>query len=171
MSHVGTVGDLFEKAIALEQGAEEFYHRLAEMFSGVPEVAKFWLRYADEEQGHAAFLERIRGRLPAADLDKPGNSHMLESARKMAAFSVSESVGRIRTLAEAYDLAVELENSETNAIFEFILLNFSGDELGKSQTFLRVQLHRHLTAFERKFPAKYKSKLLRQDVKAKHPNA
>jgi hypothetical protein len=171
MTHTGTVGELFETAIALEQGAEELYRRFAAMFPEHPTVEKFWLRYADEEQGHASYLEHIHSRLPAAELDKPGNSHLLEAARKTMVGSVDELLQRVHTLADAYDLALELENSETNAIFEFILLNFSGDELGKSQTFLRVQLHRHLTAFEREFPAKYKSRLLRQEVKANPPSA
>ncbi len=75
----------------------------------------------------------------------------------------------VHNLEDAYRLATEIESSETNAIFSFIIANFSTDELVKSQNFLRVQLEKHATKLEREFPLPYKSRLNRQNLSANKP--
>ena len=164
MSTIETTAELFEEAIALEKGAEELYRRLARMFSEHPDVEKFWLRYAEEERGHASYLGRIRDRLPADVLAQSGDKQILEMAAKYQNFSVDHLLHNIHNLEDAYQTVLELESSETNAIFEFILENFSRDELEKAQTFLRVQLTKHMTAIENEFPIKYRSKVVRQGI-------
>ena len=64
----------------------------------------------------------------------------------------------IKTLEDAHQLATELENSETNAIFEFMIVNFSTDELAKSHQFLRTQLSTHIARLENDFPIAFRGK-------------
>ncbi len=171
MTNTGTIADLIEKAIAVEQGSEEFYRRLAAMFSEQQDVVRFWQRYADEEKGHAAYLVRMRERMTAEQLQGAADTYMLEVMRKSLEYNLDQMLDRIRTLEDAYQLVVELENSETNSIFEALITNFSAAELAKSNAFLRVQLKRHIAALQEEFPARYQSRMMRESVKARLPSA
>ena len=68
-----TVGKLFDYAIELERAAETLYRQLEKMFAHYPEVALFWKHYADEENGHASYLERIRAGVDADRLSRPAD--------------------------------------------------------------------------------------------------
>ena len=56
-------------------------------------------------------------------------------------------------MEDAYELAHELENSETNAIFEFLIIHFSTDET--TQDFLRSHLKDHIGKLMLWFPAQF----------------
>ena len=159
MTTPGTIDDLFDKAIALERSAEQFYRRLAEIFASDEEVAKFWSKVADEERGHASFLDLMRGKLSPAVLSSLGNPGILEKAQRLLSTSVDDTLGRVKTLNDAYRIAVELEHSETNAIFNFILVNFPPPEFSKARAFLNVQLEKHVAAIEEGFLVKFQSRL------------
>jgi hypothetical protein len=165
MSTNGTVSELFDKAIALEICAEEFYRRLAGMFSSEADVVKFWNRIADEERGHAKYLRQVREKLSTEVLAGPADESMLEMARKSLT-QADDGFPFVKNLDDAYNLAIELENSETNTIFQFMLVNFPTEELSKSQAFLSVQLKKHAFAIQNDIPTRYKSKLMRQELLA-----
>jgi hypothetical protein len=61
-------------------------------------------------------------------------------------------------------LVNELENAETNAVFEFMLANFSKDEDAK--LFLRSQLKDHIGKLMIDFPSQFASAAIRRQVKA-----
>ncbi len=164
MSSAKTVNDLFEYAIALEKAAESLYLAFEKMFSQDPEVAAFWHRYADEEDGHALYLENVRAGLDADRLSQPADPGMLEKVLHCIAQASSVKLDEIENLDDAYQLAVELENSETNAVFEFMIVNFSTDELAKAHKFLRTQLSTHIGRLDNEFP--YMSRLARQHILA-----
>lgn len=159
-----TVAELFEYAIALERAAQALYEQLERMFASHPEVALFWRHYADEENGHALYLERIRADVGASRLIQPADDDMMQKVRQCLEQASPARLANIKTLEDAHQLATELENSETNTIFEFIILNFSTDELAKSHSFLRTQLNTHIARLENDFPNPYKSRTARQNV-------
>jgi ribosomal protein S7 len=169
MNDAQTVAELFEHAIELEKSLETLYRQFGGIFADHPEVAKFWKHYADEEKGHAAYLERVRDNAQAGRLSEPADEFMLQKVRKcLAEVSPPVQLKEIRTLDDAYQLAVDLENSETNAIFEFIIVNFSTEELAKSHKFLRVQLSEHVAKLTTHFPSQYMSKAVRKNTSAKN---
>ena len=159
-----TVGKLFEYAIELEKAAETLYRKLEEMFAPYPEVALFWKHYADEEHGHASYLERIRAGVVEDRLSRPADGVILQKVRQCLDTASRTGLESIETLEDAYQLATELENSETNAVFEFMIINFSTDELARSHQFLRTQLKTHITRLENDFPIVFRSKSARQNV-------
>ena len=161
-----TVGKLFEHAINLENGAETLYRNFGKIFSHYPEVARFWERYADEEKGHAAYLKRIQAGVDASRLSHPADRVIFQKVQQCLRDVAQVKLEEIQTLEDAFQLATELENSETNAIFEFIIVNFSSDELAKSNQFLRTQLNTHIVRLEDDFPAPYKSKHARESAAA-----
>lgn len=159
-----TVGKLFESAIELERAAESLYRQLERMFSNYPEVALFWKNYANEERGHAEYLERIRSEADTNRLSRQADSAIFAKARQCLNMAAQERLGNIKTLEDAFQLATELENAETNTVFEFMIVNFSTDELAKSHKFLRIQLSDHIARLENDFPVPYKSRVARQSV-------
>jgi len=163
-SNTETVAKLFENAIALERAAKTLYQQLEKMFSSYPEVALFWKQYAEEEEGHASYLEHIRAKVEADRLVQPADRDMMRKVKQCLDMASPGILAGIKTLEDAHQLATELENSETNAIFEFIILNFSTEELARSHSFLRTQLNTHITRLENEFPTPYKSRSARQKV-------
>jgi rubrerythrin len=159
-----TVGRLFEYAIELERAPEIIYRQLEKMFSNHPEVALFWKHYADEERGHAEFLERIREGVAVDRLSLQADASMLQKVKQCLESASPKNLERIETLQDAHQLATELENSETNAIFEFMIVSFSTEELVKSHQFLRTQLNVHIARLENDFPNSYKSRTARKNV-------
>jgi rubrerythrin len=159
-----TAAELFEIAIGLERAAEAFYRGLAQIFAHEPDVSLFWKRYADEEAGHARFLESLRGKLSAAQLNRPVDASLVESARKQMQNLPAQCLTGIRNLEDAYQKAVEAENSETNSIFEFLVADFA--LANQSGDFLRHQLHSHVDKLTSSFPSPYQSRLKRLEVMA-----
>jgi rubrerythrin len=161
-----TVGKLFEQAIQLERAAESLYGQLEKMFAPYPEVALFWKHYADEEEGHADYLERIREKVDLKRLSRQADGAMLQKVQHCLEYASQKRLADVKTLEDAYQLAVELENSETNAVFEFMIVNFSTEELSKVHQFLRTQLRIHAARLENDFPSQYRSEIARQGVLA-----
>ncbi len=164
MSEQATIAELFDLMIASERACETLYRELAARFVDHLEVADFWERYAEQEAGHAQWLQRLRDMTSPAQLAAPADPVMLQNARQMARFSVAHALRGIHNLDDAYQLANELENSEINAIFEFLVTNFAPDE--KLREFLRAQLHDHLARLVGTFPTQYKGAIVRQAIAA-----
>jgi hypothetical protein len=164
--HTETISTLFDYAIQLERAAEALYKALEKIFAHCPEVALFWKHYGDEENGHAAYLERLKSNTDAARLAEPADAKMIWAARECLKASSLERLDHVQNLEDAYQLALELENSETNTIFEFMLHNFSKDELVRSQKFIRAQLNIHIAHLENDLPILYRSSLARQNLPA-----
>jgi rubrerythrin len=164
MSSTETLADLIELAIQLENATEALYRGLGAKFAHHPELEKFWQRYAAEELGHARWLERLRRDSSAEQLSAPADPMMLKMAQKMLQFSVDSALAKIKNLDEAYELAVDVENSETNAIFTFLITNYYADK--DTVAFLRNQIKDHINNLTDELPAPFKDRALRQATPA-----
>ena len=163
MSDQKSVGELFEMAIAAERAAEELYRRLGQMFAHHSQATAFWQRYAIEEAGHAKMLKYLRDRLTPEQLAQPAEASMLQKAHRTLELSIDNLLSKIKNLEDAYQLASELENSETNAVCEFLIDNFAADE--KTQIFLRAQLRDHVGHLIADLPVQLRGVANRQAVK------
>ncbi len=164
MTCAATVEVLFERAIAAEHAAEALYRGLEAKFAAHEDVVAFWHSYAEDEVGHAKWLERFRDGLTPEELDAPADCIMLDNARRAMEASVDTLLAEVHDLEDAYELVNELENAETNAVFEFMLANFSKDEDAK--TFLRSQLKDHIGKLMIEFPSQFASAAIRRQIKA-----
>src|SRR5512139_3480988 len=144
---------LFEYAIADEHYARELYHEFARMFAAEPRVGAFWQRYAAEEMGHARWLEQLLKKLPPATYDAPADLDRLEAARHVIKLPLAHALAKVETLEDAYQQAHELESSEMNTIFEFLLFTFAEDP--QATQFARDQLGDHVARLSRGFPEPY----------------
>lgn len=165
MKKAPTIGTIFELAISLEQAAECFYSGLAVRFAHEPQVATFWKKYADEEAGHARWLEKLRTGLDAIQLRQilDGKDEVIDGAYQLLMTSPEELLQGITNLEEAYQTALMLENSETNTIFEFLITDFS--VTSQSREFLREQIHNHADKITRHFPEGFRDTSSRRVVR------
>jgi hypothetical protein len=77
----------------------------------------------------------------------------LEAARHIIKVPLAHALARAETLEDAYQLAHELESSEINTIFEFLLFTFADDP--QATQFARDQLHEHVARLSAGFPELY----------------
>jgi len=164
MSNTETTAELFKLALAAEQAAEDLYLGLEAKFAHQPEVAGFWGDYAKEEVGHARWLESVRDKSSPEQLSSPADPSILNAARNLLRFSPQNALEGIKNLEDAYQLANELEHSEINVVFEFIITNFASD--ASAGSFLRAQLRDHIARLVTDFPARFTSAASRLALKA-----
>ena len=77
-----TVEQLLNVAMKLEEYARRVYDGLAERFSHVPEVARFWRQYAAAEARHRKALEDLRASLSADRAQRAVDAELLQSGHE-----------------------------------------------------------------------------------------
>jgi rubrerythrin len=159
-----TIATLFELAIGVEKAAEELYRGLEARFAHHQEIADFWKEYAAEEASHAQKLERLRDALDRETLAAPADPDLLQDARKILEFSTDHTVKEIKTLEDAYQLVKQLEDMETNAIFLFLLTDFSLTQ--NAHSFLKAQMKSHIAKITTRFPVQFQDASSRRAVRA-----
>jgi rubrerythrin len=158
------IRDLFDLAISAERAAEALYRGLEAKFAHHPEVAAFWSRYAEDEDGHARWLERLKASLDAEQLEAPADPVMAESLRRLLDVPIEDRLAEVEDLEDAYQLVNELEHSETNAVFEFLITHFASEQT--TPAFLRAQLRDHVTRLMVDFPIQFQTAEARHEIKA-----
>ena len=107
-----------------EIASQSFYLRLMESFAHEPTAAQVWWKMGADEAAHIRLLEQVRKNLSPEQLQSPADPIWLEKARAAARFSPDKAMARIQTLEDAYQEAHALEDSEINAVFEFVMTEF-----------------------------------------------
>jgi hypothetical protein len=102
--------------------------------------------------------------LSPEQLSAAADPYQLENVHKALRLQVEDALKGVDDLEEAYQLAHEVEHSETNAVFEFLIGNFAADR--QTQSFLRSQLGEHIARLIDGFPAPFKQAAKRREIKA-----
>ncbi|MBN2002228.1 MAG: hypothetical protein JXA21_02625 [Anaerolineae bacterium] len=160
-----TIEDMFQLAINVERLAKTLYLGLEDMFADHPEVAHFWHHYADEEEGHAAWLEQTLARLSPEQRETQGDLVIVEKLRHISHTPIKSLLAGIANLEDAFQLVNDLENSETNVVFEFLVENFADDE--DTRRFLKNQLRNHVGNLLIEFPTQFRSAAIRRSIQVR----
>jgi hypothetical protein len=160
-----TIGELNDLAIALEHSVELLYRELAVMFAHEPEVAQFWTLMANEEVGHAKWLEELRNSLEEHQLRKQVDSRFSEAAWTLLQTSPKARLRKVKNLDEAYDAARDFESSETNAIFDFLISDYL--LATRAREFLRNQVGIHVERLNKSLPVQFQDRSARLAVQTK----
>ncbi len=112
---------LFEHAIEVENKTAHIYESFSKLFSHVPGLSDFWDGLVKDEKLHAATLEEAYKRLPSEQRSARADKKMWDNIAKNQRLLSRDLLKKIKTLDDAYELAHELEFSEVNVIFEFII--------------------------------------------------
>lgn len=163
MTGAGTLGSLFEVAMAVEEKAKVFYEALSKKFSHMPGIAKFWNGMAEDEVRHARILTAIRGLIAPEQLLLPADPDMLWKADKAFGSLSVDRTDFIKTLDEAYESAHEVENSEINAIFIFLRMKCVSP--GAKEYMAHTVIERHLDKLMN-FPSRFGNAEQRKGITA-----
>jgi len=142
MSDNDTNATMFELSIDIAKHNQNLYHKLVEMFAPWPEVSDFWKGMERDEMYHTRTLEGIRGSLRPNQLLTPADPSILQKTKKVLNIPIEERVNSLDTLNDAYEMAHELENSEVNMIFEFLVKEFESSE--ETRKFALAEIDKHL---------------------------
>lgn len=137
-----TVKELFDLAIQAEKIMRDYYIGLTEKFQTLPDVVNFWQGLANDENGHIRWLENVCSKLPQEKLSSMADPEVITQAERALQFSVEKALDETKTLKDAYEFAHELEYSETNAIFRFLMQTFIGP--AKRQQMALQEIENHL---------------------------
>ena len=141
-----TINTLFEMAIAAEKEARIFYRGLTKKFQHVPMAANVWRGMMQDEVMHFEELQKIHATLTEEQLRAPVDQSIMWKAESVREFSAENSLNQIETLGEAFQTAHELEHSEVNTVFEFIMTEFVDRE--DQRAFVASQLREHLAKLD-----------------------
>jgi len=141
MKNEETYYTLFDLALSGENKGCDFFNALSATCDGYPEIAAFWKKMAADESDHISLLEELRASLTAEQLSLPTDPSMLWKARKVQQFSVKDTLEKIKTLDDAYERAHELESSEINTVYTFIMEALVSAEQRRS--FLKAEIKNH----------------------------
>ena len=159
-----TVEELFKLAIELEKYAEKFYLGLETKFADYPVLAVFWRLYAQEEARHARMLEDLASELFPLELAAPAPKEGLDNARQLLQTPVDTLLAQVTDLDQAYEIAFNLENSETNSLFHLLFQRYS--VVKESEYAVTDLLREHIAKLVCDFPAPYNKKAERLSVLA-----
>jgi len=159
-----TIGDLLAVGVQLEAAAQRFYEGLVEMFRHAPEVADFWRHFAADEMLHGKQLTELHASTSETRLSEPTDAMMLEAGRKLLVLSPEDRLREVRNLDDAYEIAHDLETSETNTIFRFFITEFSQDRC--IITAMLRHLDGHVERLITGLPAHYATRAGRIELKA-----
>ena len=137
-----TMSSLIESAIELESKARDLYITFSEMFSLEDRVSAFWQQYSEDESQHMNMLVEIRNALSQEELLSPVGEKEFEGVLRVRQLLVQDFVGLVHTLNDAYDLALTIEDSELNAIFNLLLIKYLPSE--KVETLIFHQIDEHI---------------------------
>ncbi len=152
MDNKDTNAAVFELAIQIERYQCALYHRFSELFSHRPDVAEFWKGMEKDEQYHARTLESIRGSLHPERLLAPADPLFLKKIEGILHISAVKRMPPIKTLNDAYGLSYEMENSEFNIVFKFLVKQFGSSEEMKKFALAEIDKHlKKLIEFPRTF--------------------
>lgn len=132
---------ILNMSISMEREASVFYAGLTELFSHFPEVSGFWLRMHKEELDHMNTIESIMQSPPdGLKIDHARLSSIYKSIAFLK-FSSKDSIAAVKTLEDAYKLAVNLEFSEINKAYGSIVEMFIRDDGRKAEAVENIKQH------------------------------
>ena len=166
MIETGSIDELFEQAIAIEQTAQHIYEQFARLFAQHSDVAAFWTQYAADEARHARWLDRLRESLTPDQRAAPADSQLLTTARALVQSAESQPLNRIFDLNDAFQLAHYLESSEVNTIFVFLVKAFDTDP--EIEEYVHAQIKDHVEHLSVEFPQAFGGMYSRLSVLANH---
>src|SRR5690348_13776581 len=115
---------LYELFVAFEERAADLYLDLSVRFVKNPGLSWFWVEMAMEEKQHAGMLQYCceTGMLSARLPDSEQIMRLGALFKKLGEKVMSPDL----TVDEAFEVAIELENSEINSIYENLTANMDG---------------------------------------------
>ncbi len=155
---------IFEIAIRAEREAQQLYLDIVAMFSAYQPAVDLWIALARDEHYHARALEHLLAEAPASALQAEISPLLWEQAQALLRLNHDQLRASIASLDDAYQLTHELEHSEVNSMFEFLVHAFLSDPKFEVVTLqnLREHLMRLVQAPDTLGPAEVRQRIMAQ---------
>lgn len=118
---------ILERSMELEKKQAEIYEGLVKKFSSYKEISEFWADMAKDEKGHYERIVELIERLGPEQLSVEVSDDLYGKVCRGLRELRSERLKDIFDLDDACKLANEVEDYETQAVFEFIQARFKHD--------------------------------------------
>jgi rubrerythrin len=141
MGDEDTIETEFQIAIECENLAAAVYREFMKKFAHVPEIMEFWNDMVEDEEKHARHLEEIFDSLTQEQLRGKADPELLRELRAIRGLKLEDVTGPVKTLDDAYEIANNLENSEVNAAFRFLMNEFISAETRKKAVMNTLEIH------------------------------
>ena len=141
MTYDWKTANLFGYAIMAERRMQDFYFDLAEKFSDSEDVSAFWLDMMNDEIIHERELEIVYNGLELEQISSPADPKARLDVIKSLKLISSTSLNLIKTLEEAYKLAIKFEKSEINPLFLVLTSEFISDANRKRIDLTNIEDH------------------------------
>lgn len=115
---------LLEKTMELEKMQVSIYEGLEKKFSFSKRISQFWSGMAEDEKGHYEYLMEIYNQLNLGELSVEVSDELYDTVGKGLSKLSPSRLEDVLNLDDAYNLANEVEDYETQPIFKFIHTNF-----------------------------------------------
>lgn len=135
------VYELFKISIAMEKLAEKIYTSFIEKFKDNERAVEIFTLMRNDEISHRKTIEHIFKTQNEEDLSQKIKLDVIYSNYVNGMLILYIENEEIKTLIEAVEKAHQLENSEINILFEFIVLNFIKEEDRKDILLLQLNGH------------------------------
>jgi rubrerythrin len=131
--------DPFLEFAEIERLASKIYYRFSHLFLDQPELRDFWWDMAKEEEEHALVLLACRKLISSYEDEKVDPEINREKAKTLARWLLDylRRGTASLTVDEAFRIALEVESSEINVIYEK-LVHLGGPEIAKTLESLGV---------------------------------
>ena len=118
---------LLKQTMKLEKMQVMLYKGLAKKFSSSGEISQFWFGMSEDEKGHYERVVRMLNEFKAEQLSVEIDSNLYNAVCKGLNELKPLLLDRIFDLHDAFELAHEVENYETEAVFKFVHARFKND--------------------------------------------
>ncbi len=115
------LSELFRQMIDHETEAAKFYAELALMCSFLPEVSDFWGAMSADELEHQETLQKLQQLATPTQLSRNVEVQLWDKVNQIGQILESDLISPISNLEDAYIIAKDLEASEINMVFEYLV--------------------------------------------------
>jgi len=137
----GTKKELFHLAINIEGILADAYAYIAEGFHHLPWISHFWQELSQDELHHKTALTLMMERQSPKELNDMIDPRLFIILHDAHRSSLPARWHRIKDLNEAYELANELEHSEFNSVFAFLMQGTAPTPERKAFIMKEIQCH------------------------------
>jgi rubrerythrin len=153
---------LLKQAMELEKIQAMIYKGLEKKFSFSEEISRFWAGLAEDEKGHYERIVNMRNQFGPEELSVEVDNNLYDTICNGLRELRLSRLEDVANLHDACELAAEVENYETVAVFEFVHNRFKYDP---QRLVISKEIFAHLDKLA-DFSDRFKSLDERRSIKA-----
>ena len=141
MKYSTSIKGLFSLALKTEMKLEEIYSFFSDKFSFNLEISNFWKSMANDEKVHISKLESLYETLNREQIELAADDIIVLKAKNNIGNILAVNLNIPLTLNDAFMLTHELEHSEINTVFTYLLKEFEPSQKQLELNMKQLEMH------------------------------